>query len=163
MSDVNLRVFQADDAPWLVEQHGVHYARDEGFDDSFSPLVASILDGFVAAHDPVRERGSIAERNGERLGSVFCVSAGKAGDETAKLRLFLLTPAARGHGLGKRLLRACMDFAKEAGYRDMALWTHESHRAACALYTSFGWEHVESTPVHSFGVDLVEQSWRVDL
>jgi len=160
MSEVNLRRFQADDAAWLVEQHGGLYARDEGFDDSFGSLVASILEGFLASHDPVRERGWIAERGTQRLGSIFCVSSQGS---TAKLRLFLLTPQARGHGLGKRLLRTCMDFAKQAGYRDMELWTHESHKAACALYARFGWQLVDSKPVHAFGVDLVEQSWTVDL
>jgi GNAT superfamily N-acetyltransferase len=74
-----------------------------------------------------------------------------------------LTPKARGHGLGKRLLRVCMGFARAAGYRDMVLWTHESHRVACALYADFGWQLVDRKPVHSFGVDLIEQSWRVDL
>ena len=160
MTEANLRKFTATDAAWLVEQHGKLYARDEGFDDSFARLVAGTLDDFIATYDPVCEQGWIAERDGQRLGSIFCVSAG---DETAKLRLFLLTPDARGQGLGKRLLRACMDFAKAAGFREMVLWTHESHRVACALYASFGWQLVDSKPVRSFGVDLVEQSWRVDL
>jgi GNAT superfamily N-acetyltransferase len=160
MANVIFRDFTAADAPWLVEQHGTIYALDEGFDETFGILVADILDDFLAHCDPARERGWIAERNQQRLGSVFCVSAGA---ETAKLRLFMLTPDARGHGLGKRLLRSCMDFAKGVGYHDMVLWTHESHTAACALYASFGWEMIQSKPVHSFGVDLVEQSWRVDL
>jgi len=160
MSDVTLRRFESHDAAWLVEQHGIHYARDEGFDDTFGPLVASILEAFIAEHDPSCERGWIAEQDGQRLGSIFCV---RQTDTTAKLRLFLLTPAARGKGLGKRLLTQCMSFAKSSGYGDMQLWTHESHEAACALYRAFGWELVESKPVHSFGVDLVEQSWRIAL
>ncbi len=160
MSDVQLRPFRADDAPWLVERHATLYARDEGFDDSFGQLVARILDDFIADHDPEREQGWIAERGGTRLGSIFCVSQD---DQTAKLRLFLLVPEARGQGAGKRLLRTCMDFARTAGYREMVLWTHESHRAACALYRSFGWQLLDSKPVHSFGVDLVEQSWRIQL
>jgi len=160
MNEAIIRSFQAADAPWLVKQHGEIYARDEGFDASFGPLVADIVDDFLAQHDPVREHGWIAERNGQQLGSIFCVAAG---EKTAKLRLFLLTPDARGQGLGKRLLVTCMAFAKMAGYRDMVLWTHESHRAACALYARFGWEMIDSKPVHSFGVDLVEQSWRLDL
>lgn len=160
MTEVTLRPFTRDDITWLVRQHGVHYARDEGFDDTFGVLVQGILEDFVADHDPERERGWIAMDAGERLGSIFCVSAGGT---TAKLRLFLLTPAARGKGLGKRLLRTCMDFAKSAGYADMKLWTHESHRAACALYAAFGWALVDSKPVHSFGVDLVEQTWTITL
>ncbi len=160
MTDVSLRRFRPADAPWLVAQHGIHYARAEGFDDSFGRLVGDILAEFVARHDPDCERGWIAWRGDERLGSIFCVRQGPA---TAKLRLFLLVPQARGQGLGKRMLATCMGFARAAGYRDMQLWTHESHRAACALYAASGWQLVDSRPVRSFGVDLVEQSWRVDL
>jgi len=160
MSEITIRPFRAEDAPWLVERHGTLYARDEGFDDSFGPLVARILDAFIADHDPSRERGWIAERAGVRLGSIFCVSLN---DQTAKLRLFLLEPQARGEGLGKRLLNTCMGFARDVGYREMVLWTHESHRAACALYRASGWQLTGSKPVRSFGVDLVEQSWKIQL
>ena len=95
-----------------------------------------------------------------RLGSIFCV---KLDEKTAKLRLFLLVPEARGKGLGKLLLQACMGYARATGYRRMQLWTHESHRAACALYTAAGWRCVASKPVRSFNVDLIEQSWEIDL
>ncbi|MBB95367.1 MAG: GNAT family N-acetyltransferase [Rhodobacteraceae bacterium] len=160
MDTADVREFRAEDAPWLVDRHQALYAQDEGFDDSFGPLVAGILADFVAEHDPVRERGWIAEAGGQRLGSIFCV---RVDDQVAKLRLFLLVPEARGRGLGRRLLSTCMGFARDAGYSEMRLWTHESHRAACALYRAAGWELVDSTPVHSFGVDLVEQSWQVTL
>ncbi len=160
MGTTTLRPFRAEDAPWLVEQHDVLYSRDEGFDGSFGQLVARILADFIADHDPTCEQGWIAERDGDRLGSIFCV---RLDDQTAKLRLFLLLPEARGQGLGKRLLTTCMGFARDTGYRQMALWTHESHAAACGLYRAFGWELTDSKPVHSFGVDLVEQSWRIQL
>lgn len=160
MTDLVLRLFRPDDTDWLVERHGTLYGRDEGFDETFAPLVRSILDAFVAEHDPGRERGWIAEANGTRLGSIFCV---KLTNQTAKLRLFLLEPEARGMGLGKRLLSTCMQFARASGYRDMQLWTHESHEAACALYRRTGWSLLFSKPVHSYGVDLVEQTWRIDL
>lgn len=160
MADLILRPFTSDDTDWLVEQHGQLYARDVGFDESFGDLVREILVAFNADHDPTRETGWIAEENGQRLGSIFCVSAGEA---TAKLRLFLLTPEARGKGLGKRLLTTCMEYARSKGYSEMVLWTHESHRAACALYRAFGWTLEDSKPVRSFGVDLVEQHWRISL
>lgn len=160
MSTETIRQFAASDAPWLVAQHRALYARDEGFDQTFGDLVAEILETFIRTHDPSCERGWIAMDNTERLGSIFCV---RLTDKTAKLRLFLLTPDARGRGLGQKMLTECMTFARRSGYSEMQLWTHESHRAACALYARSGWQLVDSKPVRSFGVDLVEQSWRIDL
>lgn len=156
MDHVNIRNFVADDRDWIVDQHMHYYAENEGFDASFGVLVAEILDDFLSHHDPNREAGWIAERDGQRLGSIFCVRLEKT---TAKLRLFLLVDKARNMGLGKRLLQVCMDFAESKKYDDMQLWTHESHTAACALYRSVGWQLVSSQPVHSFGQDLVEQSY----
>lgn len=155
MTAAILRQFAIGDLDWLVDAHGV-YCEDEGFDETFQPLVRSILTDFLARHDPQAERGWIAEHNGARLGSIFCV---RHDATNAKLRLFLLVREARGSGLGRRLLETCTGFARGAGYRGMTLWTHESHRAACALYAKNGWSCQNSTPVHSFGQDLVEQTW----
>ncbi|QQA41821.1 GNAT family N-acetyltransferase [Pelagovum pacificum] len=160
MSEIILRPYTPDDAAWLVERHADLYARDEGFDGTFGPLVAGLLADFSAHADPEREAGWIAMQDGAPIGSIFCVS-GSPG--SAKLRLFLIVPEARGQGLGHMLLDQCMSFAGDAGYRRMELWTHESHRAACALYAKFGWRLVDSHPVTSFGVDLIEQSWEIDL
>ncbi|TNF61270.1 MAG: N-acetyltransferase [Rhodobacteraceae bacterium] len=156
MTEITLRPFRPEDTDWLVERHGTLYAQNDGFDDSFAPLVRSILQAFSAGHDPACEQGWIAEGEGRRLGSIFCV---RHDATTAKLRLFLLEPEARGQGLGRRMLETCMEFARRAGYSGMTLWTHESHRAACALYRAAGWRLVASEPVRSFGQDLVEQTW----
>ncbi|SHG99636.1 GNAT family N-acetyltransferase [Marivita hallyeonensis] len=158
--DVQLRAYGQEDFDWLVELHRVHYREVDGFDDTFAPLVASILRAFQDEHDPACERGWIAERDGVPVGSIFCV---RLDEGTAKLRLFLLAPEARGQGVGTQLLTACMGFARDMGYRKMQLWTHESHTAACALYRKFGWTCTSSKPVHSFGVDLVEQAWEIAL
>ncbi len=155
---VQLRQFRAEDADWLVEKHADLYANDEGFDATFGPLVADIVTGFLQNHDPRLERGWIAESAGQRLGSIFCV---RLTDETAKLRLFMVLPEARGQQVGLKLLKTCMQFAQDNGYHGMQLWTHESHKAACALYAANGWSLSASKPVHSFGVDLVEQSWGI--
>ena len=154
-----IRTAIAEDADWIARRHAALYADHEGFDGTFGPLVANILDTFFAAHDPARERGWIAEAE-RRLGSIFCV---RLDDETAKLRLFLVEPEARGLGLGRHLLQTCLDFARDAGYRRMTLWTHESHRAAGALYAANGFACVEARPVRSFGQSLVEQTWTRDL
>ena len=156
MDEVEIRHFKAADRDWLVAAHGTHYAREEGFDASFERLVAEIIDGFIADHDPARERGWVAWQGGRRLGCIFCVALDET---TAKLRLFLLMPEARGKGLGRRLLETCMGFAREKGYAGMQLWTHESHAAAVALYRRAGWEMTGAHPVVSFGKPNVEQTW----
>lgn len=160
MAEIEIRSFTAGDRDWLLEQHEVHYARDEGFDASLGVLVAQILDDFLAGHDPTCERGWIAWREGQPLGSIFCV---RLTQDCAKLRLFLLTPDARGKGLGRRMLSTCMGFARDAGYQRMQLWTHESHRAAGALYARSGWTLNSSKPVVSFGKPNVEQHWSISL
>jgi GNAT superfamily N-acetyltransferase len=160
MKDAIFRPFTPADAPWLTARHGALYAQYDGFDDSFAPLVAGILADFIADHDPQHEAGWIAQIDGQPVGSIFCV---RLDDQAAKLRLFLLEPHMRGQGLGQRMLTHCMAFARNAGYRRMQLWTHASHKAACALYAANGWQLASSKPVHSFGLDLVEQSWKIDL
>ncbi len=160
MAEIKLRSFTPADRDWLVDQHGRLYASDEGFDGTFGPLVATILDDYIAAHDPSRETGWIAQQGATRLGSIFCVALTPS---TAKLRLFLLVPEARGKGLGKRMLATCMGFARDRGYTDMQLWTHRSHEAAGALYKAAGWSLDRETAVTSFGQDLIEQEWTVRL
>lgn len=160
MDDVEIRKFEPQDRDWLVAEHRLSYARSEGFDDSFGVLVAEILDQFLRDHDPACEAGWIAWQEGQRLGSIFCV---KLDDEAAKLRLFLLTEKARGKRLGRRMLDTCMGFARAQGYRHMKLWTHESHRAAGALYAKTGWHLMSSAPVVSFGQPLIEQHWEITL
>ncbi|MCO6382785.1 GNAT family N-acetyltransferase [Oceanicola sp. 502str15] len=155
-----LRDLAPGDSGWIVERHGLLYARDEGYDASFEALVAEIMAEFIRNHDPARERGWIAWGGGRRLGSVFCVSRG---DKTAQLRLFFLEPEARGLGLGRMMLEACLGFAREKGYRELVLWTHESHRAACRLYERAGFEKLGSRAEHEFGQDTVVVDYRIGL
>ena len=158
MNDVEIRSFTPADRDWLVAEHKDHYAREEGFDDSFGVLVAEIIDAFLSDHNPDREAGWIACLGDVRLGSIFCV---ELDDTTAKLRLFLLNADARGTGLGRRMLAHCMKFAQQKSYQGMQLWTHESHRAAGRLYARNGWKLVDSKPVIAFGKSNVEQTWTI--
>lgn len=158
MEEIVLREMRASDARWLIREHGVLYRRDEGFDASFEPLVAGIVADFLKDHDPARERGWIAERDGRPVGSVFCVDGGQG---MAKLRLFLILPQARGLRLGHRMLAEVLSYATARGYIGLRLWTHESHRAACALYQQYGLKIVSSQTVHSFGCELIEQTWEI--
>lgn len=160
MAEIELKDLGIGDAGWLIWQHAELYARDEGFDMTFEALVAEILADHIRNRDPTCERAFIAWRDGERLGSVFC---SRHDAQTARLRMFLVLPEARGLGLGKRLLAACMGYARSCGYSRMILYTHKSHEAACALYARSGWICTKSYPVDNFGVALEEMWWEVEL
>lgn len=157
--EVNIRGLLPGDVGWIIGTHGALYARDEGYDMTFEALVARILADFVGRADP-REATFIAECGGQRLGTISCM---REDADTARLRLFLLVPEARGLGLGQRLHDTCLAFARARGYRRMVLWTHESHRAACALYAKSGWRLVRSIPARAYGQDVVDQDWEIAL
>ena len=148
------------DLGWVVQAHGEIYAAEFGWDQDFEALVARIVADYAAQHDPTRETAWIAELDGRRVGCVFCVAADA---ETAQLRILLVDPAARGHGLGARLTRLCIDFARAAGYRRMRLWTNHPLAAARHLYLDAGFTLVGSDRHRSFGVDLVGQVYELDL
>ena len=142
------------DLGWVVMAHGEQYAAEFGWDTDFEALVARIVADFAAGADPRREAAWIAERDGERVGCVFCVAADGS---TAQLRILLVTPAARGEGLGARLTRECLGFARQAGYERMRLWTNHPLAAARRIYLAEGFRLLSEEPHTSFGVDLVGQ------
>lgn len=148
------------DLGWVIQAHGERYAEEYGFDSGFEALVARIVADYAAGHDPSREAAWIAEADGERAGCVFCVDGG---DETAVLRLLLVTPAARGRGLGGALVDTCLEFARKAGYRRMRLWTTDPLVAARHVYLARGFQLIESAPHTGFGVDVIGQTYALDL
>ena len=144
----------------VVQLHGELYAKEFGYDTTFEALVAEIAAGFVRDFKPKYERCWIAEMNGEVVGSVFLV---RKSATVSKLRLLIIHPKARGIGLGKRLTRACIRFARSAGYRKMALWTQSHLAAARAIYQTEGFRKVSSEKHYSFGKRLVAEVWELRL
>ncbi len=159
-SPIILRPHQPGDMGWVTSAHGAIYAQEYGWDITFEALVAKVTAEFIENFDPKRERCWIAELDGERVGSVFIV---KKTNEIAKLRLLILDPKARGRGLGRRLVQECLRFAKSAGYSSMTLWTQSILTAARAIYAAEGFKLVAEEPNHSFGVDLISETWEREL
>jgi GNAT superfamily N-acetyltransferase len=154
------------DLGWMVQAHGEIYAAEYGWDSSFEALVARIVADFAADPDQARQRGWIAELDGHRAGCVLCVPADDAGDRNAakaQLRILLVDPAARGNGIGARLVDECVGFARSAGYKRMTLWTNDPLVAARHIYLSRGFTLVDEAPHHSYGADLVGQVYEFDL
>jgi DNA-binding MarR family transcriptional regulator/N-acetylglutamate synthase-like GNAT family acetyltransferase len=155
-----LRPHQPGDIGWVVHRHGAIYAREWGYNAEFEALVARICADFLDHFEPAGERCWIAERNGEIVGSVFVVRKSKT---VAKLRLLLVEPDARGLGIGRRLVDECLRFARQAGYRTLTLWTQSDLGAARRVYQQAGFRRISQQPHHSFGKDLVAETWQLKL
>ena|SRR5579862_7175453 len=159
-SELTLRGLRPGDLGWVIERHGALYAQEFGWNEDFEALVARIAAEFIEKFDAARERCWIAERHGRRLGCIFLVAGEGAG---AKLRLLLVEPAARGMGLGTRLIAECVRFAEAAGYERITLWTHQNLRAARRLYERAGFARTRAEPRRSFGADVVSEIWELRL
>jgi len=154
------RLDQPGDLGWVVMAHGEMYASEFGWDTSFEALVARIVADYADDHEDTREAAWVAELDGRRVGCVFCIAVD---DQTAQLRTLLVDPAARGHGIGARLVDECLDFAREAGYKRVKLWTNHPLVVARRIYLSRGFRLAEEEPHHSYGVDLVGQVYELDI
>ncbi|HEY8543817.1 MAG TPA: bifunctional helix-turn-helix transcriptional regulator/GNAT family N-acetyltransferase [Acidimicrobiales bacterium] len=159
---VRLRPMVSGDYGWVVQRHGLLYAREYRWNETFEGLVARVVAEFVDQHeaDPKRVAAWVAEVDGRPVGSIFCM---RKDDATAQLRLLLVEPEARGLGVGTRLVDECIRFARAAGYRELVLWTNDVLVEARRIYERAGFELVDEERHHSFGHDLVGQTWRLAL
>ena len=171
--DITLRHHQPGDIGWVISRHGALYAAEFGWTMAFEALVAHIAANFIEQFDPAQEACWIAERamptgSAEPLGCVFLVQArdddsGQVDPGVAQLRLLLIEPAARGLGLGHRLVAECEHFARAAGYRRIRLWTQSMLLAARVIYQRAGYLLIASQAHQSFGQDLVGEHWEKSL
>jgi DNA-binding MarR family transcriptional regulator/GNAT superfamily N-acetyltransferase len=158
--ELTLRPHRPGDMGYVVEAHGRLYSEEYGWDERFEALVAGIVSEYVAKFDPARERCWIAELDGERIGSVFLKKVTKT---KAKLRLLIVDPRARGLGVGRRLVKECIAFARAKGYREMVLWTQSNLAAARHIYREEGFRLLKSYRHREFGYDLTGEYWTLKL
>ncbi len=157
---VVLREPVSGDFGWVVQRHGALYRDEFGWDETFEALVARIVADYIEDRDPQRERAWIAEVNDQRAGCVFCT---KKTQKVAQLRILLVEPSARGLGIGRRLVDECIRFARQAGYKQIMLWTNDVLVSARRIYEAADFRLVEEERHRSFGRDLVGQNWILDL
>jgi DNA-binding MarR family transcriptional regulator/GNAT superfamily N-acetyltransferase len=155
-----LRDPQPGDMGWLVYRQSILYAQEYGWNNEYEALASEIVARYLREFDPRSERCWIAEKDGKGVGSVFVV---RHDEQTAKLRLLYVDPSARGLGIGRRLVEECLRFARLAGYKKMILWTNSVLTDARRIYEQAGFQLVEEAPHHSFGKDLIGQTWSLDL
>jgi DNA-binding MarR family transcriptional regulator/N-acetylglutamate synthase-like GNAT family acetyltransferase len=153
-----LRQHAPGDMGWIVYKHGVLYAKEYGWDERFEALVSQIVADFINNYKPDKERCWIAEMDGEVVGSVMVV---QHSDTVAKLRLLLVDPKGRGLGLGTKLVEECVRFAKRKGYSKLVLWTNNVLKEARHIYKKTGFELVAEENHHSFGQDLIGETWEL--
>jgi GNAT superfamily N-acetyltransferase len=159
--DVTLRAPLPGDLGWVVQRNGALYAAEYGWNADYEGLVARIVADFAQDHDPHLERVWMAELEGRPVGCVMCVR--DEAPATARLRLLLVEPEVRGLGIGDRLVTTVIDFARDAGYHGLVLWTNDVLTAARRVYQRHGFTLTSEEPHRSFGKDLVGQDWRLDL
>jgi DNA-binding MarR family transcriptional regulator/GNAT superfamily N-acetyltransferase len=157
-----LRPHQSGDMGWVVQRQAVLYGEEYGWDEQFEGLAAEIVATFIRNYDPKLERCWIAEKEGENVGSVFLVRH-REREGVAQLRLLHVERKARGLGIGKRLVQECTRFARQARYRAITLWTNDVLVAARGIYEGEGYRLVDEQPHHSFGHDLIGQTWELEL
>ncbi|EGX59978.1 MarR family transcriptional regulator [Streptomyces zinciresistens K42] len=149
------------DLGWIVQRNAALHAAEYGWNTDYEGLVARIVADFAQDHDPHLERVRTAELDGRPVGCAMCVRDEAPG--TARLRLLLVEPDARGLGVGGRLVTAAVGFARGAGYRDLALWTNDVRTAARRIHRRQGFALTGERPHRSFGKDLTGQDRRPEL
>lgn len=157
---VVLRDPEPGDFGWVVHRHGALYGNEHGYDSQFEALVAEVVSKFIREFKPGLEKCWIAEVDGQKAGSIFLVQDSPG---VAKLRLLLVEPMARGQGVGKLLVDTCIQFARQAGYQKLILWTESELETARHIYERAGFEKVSQETHDLFGKPQIGETWALDL
>ncbi len=155
-----LRTHKPSDMEWVLAAHRSIPPGEFGFSQDFAKMVEQVVTEFVKNYDATREHCWIAEMAGEPVGCVFLA---RRSDEAAQLRLLLVSPSARGFGIGRRLVDECISFAKTVGYEKVVLQTDNIATTARGIYEKAGFRLVHSKPHQFFGRETAEEQWELRL
>jgi DNA-binding MarR family transcriptional regulator/N-acetylglutamate synthase-like GNAT family acetyltransferase len=155
-----LRQHQPGDCGWIMQKFSQSMIGEFGLSPDFEAVVGDILVGFIKRADHDRERCWIAERDGAPVGSVMLVADTAT---TAKLRLLVVTPEARGLGIGQRLVAECILFARQKQYERISLWTYDCLTSARDLYRQAGFKCQSAELVMDFGKAMTSEIWELEL
>lgn len=158
--EVTVRPAGTGDLGWILARHGNLFTAEFGWGPGFEALIARVLAEYSDVRDEPGNAAWIAELGDEPAGSILCV---RAGPTTAKLRLLLVEPFARGHGIGARLVDECIRFARGSGYEELVLWTMDVLIHARPIYERAGFELIDAAPHSMFGPEVTGQTWKLQL
>ncbi len=159
-TDIALRTYALDDRDWVRDANVEHYTQAEGFDATFAKAVSDALDFLEPQIENANSDFIIAHANRVPVGCIFFAPETAT---TGRIRLFYLDPAHRGQGNGKRMLARVIERAIAGGFHRISVSTFERHRKACALYTSFGFQPTVLEPAMSFGKEMRQIDFKLDL
>jgi DNA-binding MarR family transcriptional regulator/GNAT superfamily N-acetyltransferase len=155
-----IRTLRPGDMGAIASRQAAFYAEHHDWGRPMELLLNDVTTGFLRDFKPGREQCWVAERGGEMLGSVMLADGG---DGIAKLRLLYVEGHARGLGIGDALVRRCVEFAREAGYVRLELWTHTILASARRIYAAQGFALVDSAEHAMFGDPVMGETWSLDL
>ncbi len=159
-SDIIYRSREPGDIGYIIYRHGVLYAQEYGFDDSFDLYVGKPLIAFAENFDPEKENLWIVEKGSQIMGSMAIVSAG---ENCAQLRWLIVEPVARGQGIGRELVTRGIAFCRTRDYNKIFLWTIDYLAAAKKIYAGAGFKKTDQKTSRIWGQTLTEERWELHL
>jgi DNA-binding MarR family transcriptional regulator/GNAT superfamily N-acetyltransferase len=154
---VKLRGPRVGELGWLVHRQALLYHEQFGWSAEFEGLIAGLYRDYQAMPETPPKKLWIAELQGAIAGSIYVCPGDQEG--VAKLRMLYVEPFARGRGIGKLLVGEVVAFAKANGYERVTLWTQSTLVPARKIYKAAGFTMTAEESHHSFGKDLVGETW----